>query len=137
MSHYGRLVYLASPLTHADAAVRHERSIAVARATGWFMNNQRDVFFFSPIAYAHLIAQENTLPYEWHFWAEIDECMLSRCEEIWILAIPGFKKSTGVNAEKKIAERLGLPCKWVVPQPDGTYVVSDTEPEDVVLSATV
>lgn len=127
-------MYLASPLTHDDAAVRHERSIAVARACGWFMNNRRDVFFFSPIAYVHLIAAECTLPFEWHFWAEIDECLLSRCEEFWVLCLPGFKKSTGVNAERGIAERIGIPCKFVIPQPDGSYAVSETEPEDAELT---
>src|SRR5271155_2053797 len=135
MGHYGRLVYLASPLTHSDAAVRQQRSVAVARASGWFMSNNRDVFMFSPIAYAHLIASECTLPYEWHFWSEIDECMLSRCEEFWILCIPGFKNSTGVSAERIIATRLGLPCRFVVPQPDNTYIVTDTEPEDATPQA--
>jgi hypothetical protein len=130
MSHFGRLVYFASPLTHPDAAVRAERSVAIARACGWFMNNKRDVFFFSPITHATPIAAECSLPYEWQFWAAIDECMISRCEEIWVLAIPGFKKSTGVNAERKIAERLGLSCRWVIPQQDGSYLISDTEPED-------
>jgi hypothetical protein len=129
-THYGRLVYFASPLTHSDATVRLERSVAIARACGWFMNNRRDVFFFSPITHATSIASECALPYEWQFWAEIDECMLSRCDEIWVLAIPGFRESTGVNAERKIAERLALPCRFVVPQPDGSYAVTDTEPDD-------
>lgn len=129
MDHYGRLVYFASPLTHDDGAVRLERALAVARACGWLMINIRDLFFLSPIAYAHLIASECTLPFEWSFWSEIDECLLSRCDEIWVLCIPGFKNSTGVNAERKIAERLGLPCRFVTPQPDGSYIVSDTEPE--------
>lgn len=131
MGHYGRLVYFASPFTHADKTVRDERNKAIARACGWFMNNRREIFFFSPITHATPIAAECLLPYEWSFWAEIDECMISRCEEIWILAIPGFKKSTGVTAERKIAERLGLPCRFVIPQSDGSYTVSDTEPEDV------
>lgn len=129
--HYGRLVYFASPFTHPDLAVRDERNRAIARACGWFMNNQRDVFFFSPITHATPIAAEcPLLPFVWSFWAEIDECMLSRCEEIWVLVIPGFKQSTGVNAERKIAERLGLPCKFVMPQQDGSYLISDTEPDD-------
>jgi Domain of unknown function (DUF1937) len=136
--HYGKLVYFASPFTHADKAVRDERLPAIARACGWFMNNRRDIFFFSPICSAHPIAIECSLPYEWQFWAEIDECMVSRCEEIWVLAIPGFKKSTGVTAERKIAERLGLPCRFVIPQQDGSYVVTDEEPADVfALSTTV
>ena len=129
-THYGRLVYFASPYTHADKAVRDERNKAIALACGWFMNNRRDIFFFSPITHATPIAQECTLPYEWEFWAAIDECMISRCEELWVLVIPGFKKSTGVNAERKIAERLGLPIRFVVPKQDGSYEITDAEPED-------
>lgn len=130
MEHFGKLVYLASPLTHADPAVRLERTVAVARCGGWLMNNRPDVFFFSPITHAHPIAAECSLPYQWEFWAAIDECMISRCEEIWILCIPGFKKSTGVNAEREISLRLGLLCRFVIPQADGSYTVTDTEPED-------
>jgi Domain of unknown function (DUF1937) len=129
--HYGKLVYLASPLTHPDAEVRQQRSVAVARACGWLMNNRRDFCFLSPVAYAHLIAAECSLPFEWQFWAEVDECLLSRCEEIWVVCAPGFKTSVGVTAERKIAERLGLPCRFVLSQADGSYTISDVEPEDV------
>lgn len=130
MEHFGRLVYLASPLTNPDAAVRAQRTAAVGKACGWLMNNRQDVFFFSPICSADAIAKECELPYQWEFWSAIDECMLSRCEEIWVLCIPGFQKSTGVTAERKIAARLGLPLKFVIPQEDSTYVVTDVEPED-------
>jgi Domain of unknown function (DUF1937) len=129
-THYGRLVYLASPLTHPDAAVRQERTVAVARACGWLMNNRRDVHFLSPVAHGTPVAAECSLPYEWSYWAEIDECWLSRCDEIWVLCIPGFRESTGVNAEREIAARLGLPCKFVLPQAGGSYIIVDMEPEN-------
>lgn len=130
MEHFGKLVYLASPLTNADPAVRKERTVAVSRACGWLMSNRQDFFFFSPIAAVDTISREHSLPYKWEFWAALDECMLSRCEEFWILCIPGFKNSTGVSAERVIAARLGLPLRFVIPQPDNTYIVTDTEPED-------
>ncbi len=133
MAHFGSLVYFASPFTHMDPAVRAARNTAIARACGWFMNNRRDIFFFSPITHATPIAAECQLPYEWQFWAAIDECMISRCEELWVLCILGFKKSTGVNAERAIAERLGLPVRFVTEQPDHSYLVTDTEPEDAGL----
>jgi hypothetical protein len=129
MEHFGRLVYLASPLTHDDPAVRKERTAAVGRACGWFLNNRQDVFFFSPVTHSDPIAAVCTLPYQWEFWANLDKCMLSRCEEIWVLTLPGFKTSTGVNAERKLAAGFGLPCRFVIPSPDG-YTVTDTEPED-------
>jgi uncharacterized protein DUF1937 len=95
------------------------------------MNNRPDVqMFYSPIAHTHPIAQVCTLPGVWQFWATADEAILSRSSEIWILCIPGRKKSTGVNAEIKIATRCGLGIKYLIPQEDGSYVVTETEPND-------
>lgn len=128
---FGKLIYLASPYTHKDKAMWTVRFHKVVDCCGWMMNNHRDKYFYSPIAHTHPIAERCTLPIEWEFWANFDECILSRCSEMWILTIPGFSVSTGVKAERKIAERFGLPVRFIIPQADGTYTVSDTEPEDV------
>jgi len=128
---FGKMVYLASPYTHADKSVEAERFTAACKATGYLMNNRPDVqMIYSPIAHTHPIAQVCTLPGVWQFWAAADEAILSRSSEIWILCIPGRKKSTGVNAEIKIAARFGLGVKYVIPQADGKYIVTETEPND-------
>jgi len=131
----GKFVYVASPYTHADMSMRIERFLQVVRCTGWLMNNMKKFTFFSPINQCHPIALECTLPGEWEFWARFDECIMSRCDEMWILCIPGWKSSTGVNAERKIAERFNLPIKFVIPQPysateAGDYIITETEPEE-------
>lgn len=127
IEHKGRLVYLASPYSSPDKALQEYRFVAVAIAAGWVMNNYPDLKFFSPITHTHPIAMHCKLPGHWEFWATYDQCMLSRCDEFWVLAIPGFKESTGVNAERKIAAELGLPIKFLVP--NGTeYELSDVEP---------
>lgn len=127
---FGDLIYFASPYTHKDKAVLEQRFHAVVEACGWYMNNRRDKYFYSPIAHTHPIASRCTLPIEWQFWANFDECILSRCSEMWILTIPGWSRSTGVNAERRISERFGLPVYFVVPQADGTYVLTHVEPLD-------
>lgn len=127
---FGKLVYMASPYTHKDKGMLISRFDAVVDCCGWFMNNVKDCYFYSPIAHTHPIAERCTLPIQWQFWADFDECILSRCNEIWILTIPGFSVSTGVKAERKIAERFGLPIRFIIPQAEGHYTVSDTEPED-------
>ncbi len=129
---FGQLVYLASPYTHKDKAMWTVRFHAAVDCMGWLMNNVKDGrYFYSPIAHTHPIAERCTLPIEWEFWAHFDECILSRCSEMWILTIPGFTASTGVKAERKIAEKFGVPIRFVIPQADGTYTMTDTEPEDV------
>jgi hypothetical protein len=126
----GKLVYLASPYTHANPAVREARFVEVVMCRGWLMNNVKDVFFYAPIGDCHSIALRCKLPGDWNFWAALDECIISRCDEVWVLCIEGRKKSKGVNAELAIAARLGLPVKYVIPQGDGSYVVTETEPDD-------
>lgn len=126
---FGKMVYMASPFTHADKAVEEFRYTEAAKACGWLMNNVPDIqCFYSPIASVHLVAKTCKLPGHWEYWATVDECILSRCTEIWTLCIPGWKTSTGVNAERKIAARVGLGEKFVVPNPDGTYSITDSEP---------
>jgi hypothetical protein len=130
MTPFGKLVYLASPYTHPDRKVEKERFRLVAKATGWLLHNTPNLFFFCPIAHSEAVGMVCALPGDWHFWAEFDECLISRCAELWILCIPGWSKSTGVNAERAIAVRLGLPIKFVIPQDDGTYLTIETEPVD-------
>jgi len=128
------MVYLASPYTHTDKSVRASRFLAVIKACGWLMTNASHVqMFYSPIAHTHPIAEICVLPGNWEFWEACDKAMLSRCSEIWVFCLSGWTKSTGVNAERKIATEYGLPCKFVIPQPDGSYVISNTEPEDAEL----
>ena len=130
----GKLVYLASPYTHEAMSVRIDRFHKNVDCCGWLMSNMKDVFFYSPIAHTHPIAVRCTLPGEWSFWQHFDECILSRCSEIWILSIPGFSRSTGIKAEIEIAVRFHLPVRYVILQNDGTYIVTDTEPEDELIS---
>ena len=101
---FGKMVYLASPYTHENREVETERFIAAVKACGWLMVNISDVqMIYSPIAHTHPIADVCTLPGFWSFWEACDKCMLSRCDEIWILTLDGWETSTGVTAERQIA----------------------------------
>ncbi len=127
---FGKMVYLASPYTHPDKQVQADRFLTVVKACGWLMVNATQVqMIYSPIVHTHPIADACTLPGHWQFWETCDKALLSRCNEIWVFCIPGWTKSTGVKAERKIASDYGLATRFVVAQPDGTYSITDTEPE--------
>lgn len=111
----GQLIYIASPYTDANNAVLEMRFVEAVNCCGWLMNNYRDKSFYSPIAHTHPVALRCTLPIEWEFWSHFDECMLSRCNQLWVLTIPGWSKSTGVTAEIRIAREFGLPILYIVP----------------------
>jgi hypothetical protein len=127
---FGKMVYLASPYTNVDKDIEVQRFDLVVAACGWLMTHETGAqMIYSPIAHTHPIARTCTLPGHWEFWAACDKTLLSRCNEIWVFCIPGWTKSTGVKAERKIASDYGLGTKFVVPQADGTYLITETEPE--------
>lgn len=104
------------------------------------MNHIPDAFFYSPISHAHPISLRCKLPGEWEFWANFDECLISRCQELWILCIPGWTKSTGCKAERALAEKYHLPIRFVIMHPEYAvddklrYEITDTEPEDTYVA---
>jgi hypothetical protein len=72
---------------------------------------------FSPIAHTHPIAQFD-LPKGWEFWEEFDRWYISRCDEVVVLMLRGWRESKGVQAEIKIAEELGKPVSYIEPLPE-------------------
>lgn len=106
------MIYLASPYTYADAAVRGERFRAACRAAAMLMRQGRVVF--APIVHGHPLVAEG-LPIEWPWWEQFDREHLSRCDEIVVLMLDSWQTSTGVQAEIRIAEELGKPVRYLAP----------------------
>lgn len=106
----GKLIYLASPYSHPDPAVRLARFQAACKAAAAMMFE--GLFVFSPIAHTHPIALAGELPLGFDFYAAYDELMISRCDELYVLTIDGWLESVGVTAEIEIAKRLGLPITY-------------------------
>ena len=119
----GKLIYIASPYTHTDEAIKDFRNKAVAIATGYLMNKYPDLSFFSPICHTHPIARLCNIKGDWEYWKHQDEAMLSRCDELWVLCLDGWEESVGVTAEIGIAKELGLEIKYVCPQNDGNWLL--------------
>ncbi len=126
-----KLIYLGSPYSHMDPKVREQRFFSVARAAGWLFT-VKNTYLYAPISMTHQMWLEMQhmpgLTFEWQAWAAYDEFMVQKCDEFWILTIPGWEKSVGVTAETAIAKNLGLPIRYVNELPDGTYSVTDEPP---------
>ncbi len=104
------MIYLASPYSHPDAAVREQRFREACRAAAALLRAGHSVF--SPIAYSHALVAHG-LPSDWSFWERHDREMLTCCEEVVVLAIDGWTESVGVQAEIALAHALGKPL-WLV-----------------------
>ena len=104
------MIYLASPYTHVDAAVRQRRFEAACRAAAALIRQGKTVF--SPIAHGHAICRYG-LPPDWQFWGRHARRYLEVCSEVAVLMLDGWQESEGVRAEIAIARALGKPVSFV------------------------
>lgn len=109
------MIYLASPYSHPDPAVRESRYMAVCRAAANLICQRYIVF--SPIVHSHGIALHGNLAGDWNTWREFDLWFITRCDKLIILKLDGWKESAGIKAEIEIAERLGKPIEFIEPKP--------------------
>lgn len=109
----GKLIYLACPYTHNDPDVMRHRFNVANKVAARLMKQGK--FVFSPISHTHPIACVGKLPKNWRYWKEYDKLMLSKCDSMMIIKIDGFIKSVGVNAERKLAEEMGIEITEIEP----------------------
>ena len=93
------MIYLASPYTHVDAAVREERAKLAAIAAGRLMISTGDCVY-SPIAHGHAVYESHQeLPLNWEFWRGQCFPVLDACSSMAVLMLEGYENSVGINAE--------------------------------------
>lgn len=112
------MIYLASPYSHPDPAVREQRYLAACRVCSKLMKEGLHVF--SPIAHTHPVAVVGDLPKGFDFWREYDQWFVSRVDAVYVLMIPGWKDSTGVTAEIAMAHDIDTPVKYLTE--DGSVI---------------
>ena len=108
-------IYLATPYSHEDPAVRALRFEAINITAAKLMLEGYAVF--SPISQSHPIAEY--LPTEtgnWDFWQKEDLPFLEVCDWLYVLPIDGWQESVGVRGEIEFAEALGIPIKYLDPR---------------------
>lgn len=111
------IAYLASPYSHPDAAVREQRFRSVCCATAEMIRAGQ--LIFSPIVHSHPLVDYG-MPAEWDFWQKHDREYLSRCDELLVLMLPGWRESVGVQAEIRMAEEMGKPIRYIAWDEDST-----------------
>jgi hypothetical protein len=104
------LIYLGSPFSHADPAVRRWRYEQVSRFTVELLKS--GVHAFSPIVYGFEMAERFGLCGSWEFWERLDLEFLSLCKELRVYMLPGWRESKGLSAEIQFAENYGIPITF-------------------------
>lgn len=109
------LIYLASPYGHTKPLeLRQARYEAAVEAEAAMMN--AGLMVYSPIVHRHPGALRGLYPHDWEYWRRFDELILSRCDEVHVLTLPGWRESIGVTAEIEIAERMRKAVRYIEPR---------------------
>ena len=106
--------YLAIPYTGTEEEMDYRADVSDFI---WSELSNDDRIIYAPISSAHHIAKKYKLPRNWEFWKKIDEEFIGACKKLLVVALPGWETSTGVTAERKIAEDLGIPIEFIDPTP--------------------
>lgn len=109
----GRLphvIYLASPYSHCDPAVRGQRFRGACRAAVALIEQGHLVF--SPIAHSHALV-EHGLPGDWSFWERHDRHHLTHCDEVVVLMLDGWEGSAGIQEEVRFAKEMNKPVRYI------------------------
>lgn len=123
------LIYLASPYSNPDPLIMRLRFEQAMYATAVLL--REGYIVFSPILNSHPIAEIHELPKDWDYWKTVDEVFISRCDELWILMLDGWRESVGVGEEILIAKNLGITIRYI--NVDGTnlsFLNSETPTTD-------
>ena len=107
------LYYLACPYSDPDPTIRENRYLEASKVAGHLM--QMGYHILSPISACHEAAKQAETAFDWSYWKEFDERLISHCNALVVLALPGIGKSVGTQAEIEIAKRLGKPVYVLLP----------------------
>lgn len=104
------LAYLASPFSHPDHHVRHNRWALACHACADLIKS--GIHCISPIAASYHVALSGDIDGCYETWREIDRKLLRRCDSLIVLCIDGWDRSAGVADELQYAKELGLPISY-------------------------
>lgn len=115
------MIYLCSVYSYRQSGLTDEQYSAImdaraeyaAKRCAEFMMEGDDKSVFCPIAHCHKMARDNNLPREWAFWKEVDTGFVLKSDEVYVLKMPYWEFSVGINAEIDIAIQNGIPVRFI------------------------
>lgn len=113
----GHIIFVSSPYTFMGKdnvmkqKVEKERYDAVLKFTAQQMKLGK--LIFSPIVHCHEAAVRHGLPTDFKYWKTYCNTMIDRSQEMYVLRLPGWADSAGVQAEIAHAEACRIPIKYM------------------------
>ncbi len=107
-----KIAYLGCPYADPDPNIRKFRLQAVTHMA--FELRQQGRYVYSPLTHNIPIDQLGVLG-DFISWLEFDHNMLSRCDTLLVLKLPGWQNSKGLAAEIAFAKRNNIPIEEIEP----------------------
>jgi len=103
------MIYLASPYTN-NINWNFEKTEAIVAEM-----MKAGLPVFSPIVHNHSIAEKYDLPKDYEFWKGYNRAILCKAAQLYILTLPSWEISRGVQDEIAFAKELHIPQMFVHP----------------------
>lgn len=107
--------YLGLPYSDDDPAVEDWRA-EVSNIIAVDLTKQGRIIF-APISAWHHLARKYKLPGTFEYWLKLDEEFIKASKRLLIITLPGWKESTGVTEEIKLAKKYYVPIEYIDPKP--------------------
>lgn len=110
-----RVVYLAGPYTHESPEVQATRRMVFSHMAGLILLKEKDIAIIDPITMSAAIVDRHPEAFNGKFdcWEKVDYELIRRADEVYVMAIDGYKQSKGVQAEIKFAKSIGTPVRFI------------------------
>ena len=107
-----KYAYITAPFWHDDYDIRHLRYNCVTQAAGKLIETGESIF--SPITHSYMFKLKGNLD-KWSHddMLSFDKAILENASKIYILTLPGWKESKGINMELIFAAGCN-PAKEIV-----------------------
>jgi len=91
------MIYLAAPYNDKEPSMVNYRMIKVYDTIHDLMLSNKHVT--SPLLMHEVVRRFSDMPTDYTYWESYCLDILSRCDELYVLMLPGWKESKGVTSE--------------------------------------
>jgi hypothetical protein len=105
------VIYLASPYSHSNKQIEQLRYEAVSKVCARLARSGAHVY--SPIAHWHPIAISYRMPTNHLYYKDMNKEMITLSSGVWILMLPEWNESKGVQEEIKFAQSIGRKVTYI------------------------
>lgn len=125
MSYFQKdIAYIGCPYGDPDPNIRKFREQAVTQMV--FDLREQGIYAYSPITHNMPVDRLGVFG-DFKSWMEFDHNMLSRCDKLFVLKLPGWQNSKGLAAEIAFAKSQNIPIEEIEPTDDFLEKVTCTE----------